>query len=135
MKPYKLTFAGRKHTPESNKKRSETIKKMYANGVAKFGFQEKYTTDEQRKEARRISRMKSRYGITEEQFNDLFDQQNGFCAICHKPAVVVDHDHKTGSVRGLLCSRCNAGLGFFDDNIETLKIAMRYLEFSNEQQA
>lgn len=133
MKPDKLTFSGRKHTAESNKKRSETIKKMYADGVAKFGFKQQYSTDEQRKEARKITRLKSRYALSHEQFNKMLDEQDGTCAICKKPAVVVDHDHSTGEVRGLLCPQCNSGLGFFEDNPTLLSKAAEYLDAKYEK--
>ncbi len=65
----------------------------------------------------------------------------GKCGICSKDmahttsgrgqnldTVCVDHDHKTGKVRGLLCSACNKGLGLFSDSIENLEKAKRYLE-------
>lgn len=48
--------------------------------------------------------------------------------ICKKEELVIDHNHQTGKVRGLLCANCNNGLGFFMDNIENLKEAIRYLE-------
>lgn len=128
MKPDGLTFAGRKHTAESNKKRSDTIKKLYANGSPAFGFKTKYTTEEQKKEARKASRLKNRYGLTTEEFNLMLKLQHNTCAICINPAVVVDHDHVTGKVRGLLCSQCNAALGFLEDNIVYLKNAIEYLE-------
>ncbi len=133
MKPDKLTFAGRKHTTESNKKRSETIKKLYASGVVSFGFKEKYTTDEQRKQARMVSRLKNRYGLSEDQFNKMLEDQDGICVICTKPAVVVDHDHETNEVRGILCPQCNSGLGFFRDNAVLLNRAAEYLDRKYEK--
>lgn len=68
----------------------------------------------------------------------MFHAQNGLCAICldvgrsekgdaHTSGLVVDHDHETGAVRGLLCSRCNAALGLFDDNRRYLAAAGKYL--------
>jgi hypothetical protein len=45
-----------------------------------------------------------------------------------KKALGVDHDHITGKVRGLLCNDCNLGIGHFKDNIEKLKLAIKYLE-------
>lgn len=66
---------------------------------------------------------------------DLYEQlntaQSGVCAICGLPPVkkklCVDHDHDTGAVRGLLCSRCNLGLGFFLDSPASLIKAATYL--------
>ena len=52
-----------------------------------------------------------RYGITATQYARLLDQQKGRCPLCGEPATCVDHDHKTGTVRGLLCSNCNWDLG------------------------
>ena len=75
---------------------------------------------------------KNRYGITPEQYLDLFNRQKGTCAICGKSAfnnklLAVDHDHSTGVIRGLLCDNCNKGLGFFDEKTLLLKKAMMYL--------
>jgi hypothetical protein len=58
-------------------------------------------------------------------------QQNGCCACCHNPSetpLQVDHDHKTGTVRGLLCARCNSLLGFAHDEIDRLEDASIYLK-------
>lgn len=73
-----------------------------------------------------------KFGITIEQYNELLMAQDGRCAICHGPSTRehfdVDHDHVTGIVRGLLCSSCNIGLGYFKDNPMLLKDAATYLE-------
>ena len=67
-------------------------------------------------------------------FDALLASQGGGCAICGyrvKPGgrrLNVDHDHKTGVVRGLLCARCNRGLGWFSDDPQRLKAAAVYLE-------
>ncbi len=76
--------------------------------------------------------LKSVYGISTLEYQRLFDQQGGVCAICKKPndcgrRLSVDHDHKTGKVRGLLCGRCNTGLGYFRDDARVLIRAARYL--------
>lgn len=67
-----------------------------------------------------------------EAFSLLWDQQMGRCAICSTPfdedRPHVDHDHESGKVRGLLCSLCNPGLGFFKDDPELLEAAVRYLD-------
>lgn len=92
-----------------------------------------------RKEAkiiRRKSRLKGRYGITEERYQELFEQQKGKCAICGTHAMFrmlsVDHCHDTNAVRGLLCDRCNNGLCKFRDDVELLSSAIDYLTRANE---
>jgi len=72
---------------------------------------------------------KKRYGITLEDYNELLIKQKGRCAICgslpkHR-RLDIDHDHKTGQIRGLLCNRCNQGLGYLG---QVLKKAMDYLK-------
>jgi hypothetical protein len=74
-----------------------------------------------------------KYGLTGEQYEMLLASQNGACAICHGSPPVgkslnVDHDHDTGIVRGLLCTPCNTGLGFFKDRIRLLAAAIVYLQ-------
>jgi hypothetical protein len=80
--------------------------------------------------------LKKAYGITPEKFMELFQKANGCCQICgvHQLELThnlcVDHDHVTGKIRGLLCKKCNQGLGMFQDSLETLKKARDYLEHS-----
>jgi len=62
----------------------------------------------------------------------MSESQGGICAICKKPPqqnkrLAVDHCHTTGDIRGLLCDLCNRGLGFFQDDIERIAIAIVYL--------
>lgn len=81
---------------------------------------------------------KAKYGLTPEQVQRMRDQQRGRCAICEtamriggKPGMDqenVDHDHTTGVVRGLLCSRCNTSIGKFNDNPALLRRAAEYVE-------
>jgi hypothetical protein len=65
--------------------------------------------------------IKRRYGITRDQYEEMFDAQNHCCAICHrhanefKQALHVDHNHETGQVRGLLCFPCNTRLGVLEN--------------------
>lgn len=75
--------------------------------------------------------LKHHYNLTIEQLEDMKIAQNNQCAICGinpKDNLVVDHNHITGKVRGLLCSSCNKGLGFFKDNIQRLQSAIVYLQ-------
>ena len=72
------------------------------------------------------------YGLTLEKFDALVVSQNGRCAICgDRDELVVDHDHETGCLRGLLCQHCNTGLGRFRDNLNSLQKAIDYLRGSN----
>lgn len=72
------------------------------------------------------------YGINLYDYHDLLKKQDGSCFICRKKVsnkrLVVDHCHKTGIVRGLLCSKCNTGLGSFGDNTDSLERAIFYLK-------
>ena len=86
----------------------------------------------------RKTKLKNRYGITIDEYDEMFKEQEGVCAICKMPEVkklfgnvvrlAVDHDHKTGKVRGLLCYKCNSILGRFNDNILLFESVIRYLK-------
>jgi gas vesicle protein len=85
------------------------------------------------------------FGIDYIQYMEMLDKQNGVCAICGNPEVViekrtgkikalaVDHDHNTGKIRGLLCYCCNKGIGYLKDNKEIIKNAYVYLERSTNE--
>lgn len=73
-----------------------------------------------------------KYGLTQEQYEELLTRQDGKCAVCKTPMDGVrnehiDHDHATGQVRGLLCSHCNTAIGKFKDNPDILIAAAQYL--------
>jgi len=73
---------------------------------------------------------KHRYGVTKEQFKILLKNQKGKCGICKKRfknTPCIDHCHKTEKIRGLLCRKCNFGLGTFNDNSRILNQAIKYL--------
>lgn len=71
------------------------------------------------------------YGLTVEDIDALYERQSGRCAICLEPEgdrrLCIDHDHATMVVRGLLCSRCNSGLGLLRDSTDNLIRAVEYL--------
>src|SRR3990167_5597356 len=77
------------------------------------------------KDMARIRDLRVNFNISMEFYESMFRGQNGGCAICKKQntdgrRLHVDHDHKTGRIRGLLCYRCNSGLGYFKDSKENL---------------
>jgi len=69
------------------------------------------------------------YSISPERYEEIILEQNGMCAICKSkpPKLVVDHDHATGKVRGLLCNNCNRGIGFLKDDANILHSAAQYI--------
>jgi Recombination endonuclease VII len=82
---------------------------------------------------RRKRILKSRYGITPEEFEIMLVKQNNTCAICEQSyhlTMHIDHCHTTKKIRGLLCNNCNRGLGHFKDNSVLLKNAINYLEIA-----
>ena len=82
--------------------------------------------------------LKKLYGLTPEAYKALLESQDYVCKICKEPethkgktgsrSLCVDHDHKTGRVRGLLCNSCNTMLGVAKDNPTTLLKAIQYLK-------
>jgi hypothetical protein len=82
----------------------------------------------------RTNSYKTKYGITINKYDEMLKQQNGVCKLCGSAEskrgdhrLMVDHDHVTGEVRGLLCNPCNAAIGLLGDNISTLQNAINYL--------
>lgn len=90
----------------------------------------------------RESKLRTKYGVSLDDYDKLFEQQNGVCAICKQPEtkkhitgatyrLSVDHNHQTSLVRGLLCKRCNIILGQLeidDKGVELLQAAVLYVE-------
>lgn len=79
----------------------------------------------------------TKYGINEEIYNEMYNEQNGCCKICGthtshlSERLAVDHCHSTGKVRGLLCRFCNLMIGNAYDDTNILKNAIKYLEENN----
>lgn len=101
------------------------------------------TKDKQRR-AVRAWRLKNDYGITIEEYESILDSQGNVCKICGNPetakfrgvlkSLAVDHCHKTGLVRGIICDSCNVGIARFRDNPDVMRAAIQYLEDFNEKQ-
>jgi len=107
-------------------------KKAYQIKVEKYGKKELNTKE--------IIRM---YGLTQDQYDKMFEDQKNLCDICCRPEtrknrsgdvarLTVDHCHETNNVRALLCHGCNTGLGKFEDDVERLFRAIAYLEHHRE---
>jgi hypothetical protein len=133
---------------EYRQKNKEKLKQYRENN--KEYFQEYYkstTSPESRKEMwekqkdkpsvkqkSRDHHLKTMYGITQDEYNQMFEKQEGCCAICNKHqsevsrALSVDHNHSNGKVRGLLCHTCNSAIGKFYDNVSLLENAITYLK-------
>lgn len=108
-------------TPEAHEKKKAADRRDY----------EKHHAE--RRAAAVAQRLWSRYGITLEQYNEMWERQNGRCAICNRlgggtntDTLDVDHNHETGEVRGLLCRKCNMKLGYIEDR-EWFEAALKYL--------
>lgn len=88
----------------------------------------RYWKDPQAERERHLVR---KYGVTQVDYDTMFSAQQGRCAICQKEqpkSFDVDHDHRTGRVRGLLCTNCNLMIGHAGDDPARLHEAARYLE-------
>jgi hypothetical protein len=78
------------------------------------------------------SGIKRRHGMTRSDYEKIYNEQSGLCAICGQPPregkkLCIDHNHDTGAIRGLLCRNCNAAIGQLNDDIGMLKKAIQYL--------
>ena len=138
---------------EENKERSKLVRQAWREknpGVEAKQWQLYYQENKERIKANyaawregnpdrgRNNALKRRYGITLDQYNEMFVSQDGACAICKEEETVtgkdgkakplcVDHNHTTGKVRALLCYRCNAGIGYLQDSPYITEQATKYL--------
>jgi hypothetical protein len=142
----------KKYDPDKRRKHYEENKEVYLERSKSYNERNKEKVKQKTKmyyENNKIKFLESgwkRKGIlnnkslpfTKEDFDSLFLLANFSCQICkttkpiHKKGFVVDHCHKTGFARGILCAHCNAALGSFKDDIQILKSAIDYL--TNDEQ-
>jgi hypothetical protein len=100
----------------------------------KFRLIDKSMRREEIKEIHRWASIYYLYNITQEEWQAMFDKQHGCCAICGVSAenllhpLEIDQDQASGKIRGLLCRKCNSGIGLLNEDIELIKRAIRYLE-------
>lgn len=123
---------------KTKEQKSAYNKKYRQDNLEKF-IKYKKNWDKNNKDLYEKYVLKRRYGLTMEELKELINSQNGYCYICGrhessfkgKRRLHLDHCHKTGKVRKLLCIRCNNALGFLDDNIERLEKCISYLKDHN----
>jgi len=144
---------GRKRCPRCTKYKS--LKLFYVDNARKHGTSslckacfnayqhERYDYKEER-----YKQLFKSYGLTREQYDAMYEAQNGLCAVCKQPETSVpggrrrtkkiipmlhvDHDHLTGKIRALLCSKCNLALGSVNDDIEHLAKLIAYIKHYKE---
>lgn len=101
--------------------------------VKKYAEEYRKNADNRRKALDRHKLRK--FSLTRADVEKMLERQDGKCEICRKPIASIDgrgthidHCHATGKVRGILCRNCNVGIGYFNDNIESLRNAIEYLQ-------
>jgi hypothetical protein len=134
--------AKKKHRANMNPKQRRRERELHTKACAKIfanlNPERREEVREMRKQATRKFLIK-RYGLTHGEFDEMLAAQNGACAICGRTDsgrkttenLHIDHCHKTGKIRGLLCDFCNNGLARFCDNPNLLRKAAAYLESQN----
>lgn len=121
LKPFSEFHKAASH-PSGLRSQCKSCAREYS--VARYAKNKQYYAD---------YRIKQRYGLSPYEYSVLESQQKGACRICLAPnkPLVVDHDHATGVVRGLLCRECNIGIGMLNDSVIKVSAALEYLKESN----
>jgi hypothetical protein len=132
-----VSEVGKKYTRSASYR---VIDKKRRNTEARKAKMRIYVAKHRNSEKGEISRQNSylkRFKLTRDLYNQLLKSQKGRCKICKSPPITkrlaVDHCHKTGKCRGLLCGKCNSGIAFFNENIDSLKNAITYLKTSRSK--
>lgn len=115
--------------------------KSYRCKVCDEGARKKWAKDNPEKQlkSQRRNNLRTKYGLSLRDYDEMLAKQGGVCAICGKDPkdnvvstrvhrLSVDHNHETGKIRGLLCNQCNRGLGFLQDSSHLLRVAANYLD-------
>jgi ferric-dicitrate binding protein FerR (iron transport regulator) len=132
-KQRKYALAWRSRNPEKAKARAKAWREQNPEKDKAFKKASKLKHCEKIKVARKRRVLAKWYGITLEGFGSMLASQGGACACCgaldpgRSGDFHVDHDHDTGEVRGLLCNRCNLGIGMLGDSLAGIEKAHRYL--------
>lgn len=134
LRNYQTKFRGRDFIPDDVPVAPRNGDKTHCKLGHSYEETAIYNADGSRqcKKCKVITRKIREYGVTPEIFERMLVEQDLACAICHngfgETIPHIDHDHSTGEVRGLLCSNCNVGIGFLQDDPEVLRSAIKYLE-------
>ena len=121
----KIRVRRRKYGIEYRRKNKEKLRLKQLERGAKHPRRER--------RVKKNGQLVANYGITLKQFNVLLKLQDGKCAICRRVPSKrirfgVDHNHATGTIRGILCGPCNHGIGMLKDNVKLLCRAIAYLK-------
>ncbi|MGS1095849.1 endonuclease VII domain-containing protein [Aquamicrobium terrae] len=139
MAEYQKTYKRPKLSPEERAERNRLRRERYANDPEHREKLREQARRSRKPAQKRAAHLKREFALTPEAFEALLERQGGGCAICHakvtglkergrrERSLHVDHCHETGRVRGILCHRCNFGLGHFRDDPELLERAAAYL--------
>lgn len=113
-------FAKRRAADPDFKARQAKSRKRYRERLKASGEMRRRKAEEHRRYT---------YGLSQEEYDAMVESQGGCCAICNgRPKkLVIDHHHESGTVRGLLCSNCNTGIGMFKESTALLYNAVGYL--------
>ena len=134
---HKDKWEKRRKTPEYKKdKNTKRRKKYHEDAEYREKLKAKTRQYNQRHPEKKFFQHLSEFGLTLDDYNQMLESQNYRCAICGDEGnqenrfrkLSIDHDHKNGKVRGLLCSHCNFMLGQAKDDVEILQNAILYLE-------
>jgi len=130
LKEYQKKYVQSPKGKETKKK----SRKKYSKSPKGKKSQKKWRKSPKGKSIDYANNIKQKYNLEIDDYNRMFNEQNGCCIICgvHQSKLTkrlsIDHNHKTGKIRGLLCHKCNIGLGVFEDSIEILQKAIEYLK-------
>lgn len=122
----------RKEYRQKNKERLKENKKEYYQKNKEHIKEQHKEWHQKNKQYNKEYQYKKKYNLTLEEIDQILIIQNHKCAICGKSLIetkrCTDHDHKTDKVRGILCTKCNLGLGHFNDDLDLLKKVIIYIE-------
>lgn len=130
-KQYSLEYRNR---PENIARKRELSRIAYLKNTEYFRQKTRKWAEENKERIKELywsKHLRYKFKMTVTEYNEMLNKQKGICKICKLACIKklsIDHCHKTGKVRGLLCFKCNMGLGYFQDNKTLLNSAIKYLK-------